>query len=85
MMLVTELYRTEAGWRTLRRYYWFAGDRTAIPWTREAKSPCPGCGRGFTALAQSDHICLGGTPAWPRLPNPRRPGVSRGGRPKKSP
>jgi len=80
-MLVTELMKTPEGWRARRRYYWFAGDRSVEPWTR-IQRPCPGCGREFTALAQAEHTCWGGTEAWPRLPRPRRPGV--GGRPRKT-
>ena len=66
-MLVTELMRTAEGWREIRRYYSFVGDRTAVPWTREARHPCPGCLKPFTAMAQTDHVCLGGAPDWPRL------------------
>ena len=81
-MLVTELMKTPEGWRAFRRYYWFAGDRSLEPWTREARRPCPGCGREFTVLAQAEHVCSGGTEAWPQLARPRRPGV--GGRPRKT-
>jgi len=82
-MKITEYQRTSQGWQELRSYYWFAGDRNIEPWTRQVRHPCPGCGRAMTSLAQTDHVCLGGTESWPRLPQARRPGT--GGRPRTTP
>ena len=72
-MKITEYQRTDQGWQELRSYYWFAGDRSIEPWTRQDRLPCPGCGHRMTSLRQTMHVCLGGTETWPRLPR-QRPG-----------
>ena len=71
-MKITEYRLTARGWQAGKSYYWFPGDRAILPWARSQTEPCPGCGRLMTALQQTDHQCLGGTEAWPRIVNSRR-------------
>ena len=82
-MRITEYMKTATGWHQGREYYWFPGDPTHAPWSRASRQPCPGCGKQFTAMAQADHRCLGGTAKYPRIVNPRPDLKGRAGRPRK--
>jgi len=71
-MQITEHVRQNGYWRELRSYYWFPRHDVVDTGPKyRQRQPCPGCGTRLTALAQREHECLGGDPAWPRLNNRR--------------
>ena len=71
-MRVVEYARINRAWQQVREYYWFAPEPTEIfDNLRPPRRPCVGCARLFSAVNLRSHACLGGEPAYPRLPNAR--------------
>lgn len=87
-MLITIYQLRYDRWLAIREYYWFP---VVIPLQEVAPAPgitrprysCPGCAHEFTAVSLRDHICLGGTPDYPRI-NDKKYRANRRWRPAKN-
>ena len=71
-MKITVYRKATPGWRVFREYYWFPikpGQQPVqgAPGQVKTRYSCPGCSRNLSMDALREHLCLGGTDAWPRL------------------